>query len=433
MGAEEVWLRTRAGEVRSEDCAGHRDGGYVRGDDGSWRRGAMRMKGYVRRWLVAVVCCISGSMVMAQTGAVQGAFQRGAAAMREGRSADAEKAFRDAVKLAPDLADAHLDLGLVLGREGKQEEAVAALRRAIELDPKLPSAHMFLGVFLYQANRRDEAIAALNQELQIDPKNGEALTWMGIVELAAGHPERATGAFDRAAEITPNDLNLLEYRGKAHSQVARDSYARMAQINPNSWQVHKVQAELYADEERHADAIKEYQAAIAQEQRNPDLYEGLGDEYRKLNQLEQAKQAYAKELDLSPQNPIAMYNLGSTDVDLGDHAAGVPLLHAMLERYRGAPVAEYYLGRGLAAEGREAEAAESLERSVKNDPESEIAKRSYYELARLYRKMQRPAEAERALHEYNRLREAQDKRNAEKVQDWRKLGAATAGEGKPSS
>ncbi len=347
--------------------------------------------------------------------------------MHNGRAADAEQAFREAVKLAPSMPDAHLDLGLALGREGKGEEAIASLKKALELDPKLPSAHMFLGIFEYQANRRSEAVDAIHQELALDPKNAEALTWLGIVELADGHPERAVEPLDRAAEISPNDLNVLEYRGRAHSQVARDSYAKMAQIEPNSWQVHKVRAELYAEEDKHADAVKEFELAIQQQGRDADLYEGLGDEYRKMNDLDRAQKAYAKELELSPQNPIAMYNLGSTDVDRGDHAAGVPLLEAMLERYRGAPVADYYLGRGLAGEGKDPEAAAHLERSAETAPDSEIAKRSFYELARLYRKMQRPADAEKALQQYNRLRETQDKQNAEKVQDWRKLSAATTG------
>ncbi len=362
----------------------------------------------------------------AQTVDVQGAIQRGAVAMRNGRIADAEAAFREAVKLAPDLAEVHLDLGLVLGKEGKQQEAIASLTKATELDPKAASAHMFLGIFLYQANRRDEAIQALNQELLLNPKNVEALTWLGIVELAAGHPERAVNPFDQAAEITPNDLNVLEYRGKAHSLVAQESYARMARLNPNSWQVHKVQAELYAESDKYAEAIKEYEAAIRDEQNNGDLYEGLGDEYRHMNELESAQKAYSKELELSPENPIALYNLGSTDIDRGDYAAGVPLLEAALERYRGVPVLEYYLGRGLAGQGRNAEAIARLERSAKADPESEVAKRSFYELARLYRKMQRPADAENALREEHRLREAQEKANSQKVLDWRKLSGPPA-------
>jgi len=355
---------------------------------------------------------------------VQAAFQRGARAMRGARSEDAEREFRQAVKLAPQLAEAHLDLGLVLGREGKLDQAIASVQAALRLDPKLESAHMFLGIFCFQANRREEARAALQQETTQWPGNVEALKWLGTVDLAMGQPEQAAGSFDHAHELAPKDLEILEFRGKAHSQVARDSYAAIALIDPVSWHVHRVRAELFATEGRHADAIEEYESAIKSEVRNPDLYESLGDEYRAANQLSSAQKAYAAELALSPTNAIAMYDLGSTDVELGRDADGIPLLRATLKSLRTVPVAEYYLGRGLADAGNEVEAVEWLERSARNDASGEVGKRSFYELARAYRKLQRPADAAHALAEYTRRRDQQAQTNAQQLQDWRKLDAA---------
>ena len=221
--------------------------------------------------------------------------------------------------------------------------------------------------------------------------------------------------------MQPDDLNILEYRGRAHNLVARDSYARMARIDPGSWHVHRVQAELYAAEDRHAEAITEYEAAVKLEPRNPDLFEGLGDEYRKTSQLDLAQKAFTQELQLAPNNEIAMYDLGSIDIEQGKYSEGVPLLQTMLRSYNNAPVAEYYLGRGLAALNKDEEALKWLQKSVQDDPSGEVAKRSYYELARLYRKMQRPAESEKALAEYTRLREASDKQSAQQIQDWRKI------------
>ncbi|GAC1653122.1 MAG: hypothetical protein NVS9B15_13750 [Acidobacteriaceae bacterium] len=355
---------------------------------------------------------------------MQEAFQRGATAMKSGRPADAELAFREAVKLAPSLPDAHLDLGLVLGREGKLDEAIDSLKTALRLNPKIEGAHMFLGIFLHQTNRQDEARTALEQEIQLSPNNSEALMWLGMVELAAGRPEKAVGPFDRAAELQPRDLNILEYRGRAHNLVARESYAKMARLDPTSWHVHRVQAELYADEGRHTDAIAEYEAAIKLEARNPDLYEGLGDEFRKTSQLDAAQRSYAHELELSPKNAVAMYNLGSLEVERGNYAVGVPLLQKMVKSYLGSPVAEYYLGRGLAGLGNDAEAVTWLERSAAADPSGEVGKRSYFELARSYRKLQRAMDAQRAVGEYNRIREAQEKKDAKQVEDWRKLSAS---------
>ena len=356
-----------------------------------------------------------------QDKSIEDAFRRGATAMHDGRTQEAEAAFRDAIRLEPTLAMAHLDLGLVLGREGKFEEAIASLSEALRLDPAIDGGHLFRGIFLHQSNRQDEARTELQKEIDLHPSNAEALTWLGMVQLAAGHPEKAVGPFDRAAELQPNDLNLLEVRGRAHNLVARDSYARMARLDPSSWHVHRVQAELFADEGKHTQAIAEYEAAIKLQDRNPDLYEGIGDEYRKLNQLDAAKRAYSRELELSPQNAVAMYDLGSTDIELGDNSAGIPLLQAMTEVYPGSPVAEYYLGRGLAADGKDSEAVAWLEKSAQADADGEVGERSYYELSRVYRRLQQPGEAQRAVAEYNRRRLAKEQSAAKQVEDWQKL------------
>ncbi len=369
--------------------------------------------------LTLLSCAVASAT--AQSTSVEDAFRRGALAMRNGRAAEAEAAFREAVRLAPQMPEAHLDLGLALGRDGKLDEAIQSLQTSLRLNPKLSSAHMFLGIFLYQANRQKEASDELKQELALNPDNVEALTWLGTVELAAGNPEQAVGPLDRAAQLKPDDLNILEYRGRAHNLVARDSYARMARIDPGSWHVHRVQAEIYAESDRHADAITEYEAAVKLAPRNPDLFQALGDEYRKTSQLDLAQKAFAQALSLSPRNYIAMYDLGSTDIEQGKYAEGVPLLQTMLASYTNAPVAEYYLGRGLSALNKNAEALKWLQKSVEDDPTGEVAKRSYYELARLYRKLKQPAASDKALAEYNRLREAADKQSAQQIQDWRKL------------
>lgn len=369
---------------------------------------------------VVAAACLT-AVASAQSLQVQEEFKRGALALHNDRNAEAEAAFRHAIQLAPDLAEAHLDLGLVLGKEAKLDEAIAELRRTLLLDGSLNSAHMFLGIFLHQANRQAEAQAELEREVSDHPSNAEALTWLGMVDMAQGHAEAAAAVFDRAATLTPDDLNVLEYRGRAHSLVAQDSYRRMARLDPGSWHVHRVQAMLFSEQNRHTDAIAEYLSAIQIEQRDPDMYEGLGDEYRSANQMEAARSAYKRELELSPANPIALYNLGSTEIEMGDPAAGVPRLEAMLRTYAAPPVAAYYLGRGLAALSKNDEAVSWLKKSAAADHEGEVAKRSFYELARLYRKLQRPEDAAKSLADYNHLREAQERKKSQEVEDWRRL------------
>lgn len=363
-------------------------------------------------------------VVSAQDAAVRTAMERGAAAMRAGRLDEAEDDFREAVRLAPRMADARLDLGLILAREGKLDDAVRALRESLVIDPQLGSAHQFLGILLYNQHHPDEARKELLLELQANPKSVETLTSLANLELEAGHTVEAAGWLDRAYTLAPDDMNVLELRGKAHDQIAHDSYAKMAQLEPNSWHVHRVQAQLYAAEDRHREAIAEYEAAVALETQNPDLYEGLGDEYRNTSQLELALAAYRKELALAPANALALYNVGSVEVELGASADGVALLRQAVDVLKGSSRAEYYLGRGLLALGRDSEAADWLAKAAADDPDGEIGKRAFFELARADRKLHRTAAAAAATAGYNRIREAQERAGKQDVQRFKQANAA---------
>lgn len=386
-----------------------------------------------RRLLAVLLSVAAATSIPAQSADLRATMERGAAAMRAGRLEDAENDFREAVRLAPTVADAQLDFGLILAREGKIDEAIAALKQSLKLNPQMPSAHQFLGILLYNQHRVAESRQELLAELELDPKNVETLTFLANVELGEGHSVEAAEWLDRAYTLAPANMDVLELRGKAHDQIAHDSYARMAQLEPNNWHVHRVQAQIYAEQDRHREAIAEYEAAVKLETHNPDLYENLGDEYRNVSQLDLALAAYRKELALAPANPIAMYNVGSVQVELGASAEGVPLLFRAAEQMQGSSRAEYYLGRGLLTLNRDAEAASWLEKAAADDPGGEIGKRSYFELARADRKLHRTAAAEAATAGYNRIRESQEKAGKQDVQRFKEANSTTPASGGDSA
>jgi tetratricopeptide (TPR) repeat protein len=349
------------------------------------------------------------------------ALRQGTEAIGAGRFVDAEKWFQLAVKESPDNADARMELGVAELRLGKPEEASNSLREAITRNPQTPGANLFLGIAYTQMHRVDESLAALDREIELNPTNAQAQMWLGVVELQAGHPEKATGPLDRAAELSPDDLNILEYRGQAHSDVAHDSYARMAAIDPNSWHVHKVQAQLYAMQNLHKEAIGEFLAAIEIVPNNSDLYEELGNEYRKASSLDLAQQAYHKELELSPNNLIAMYNLAKIDIETNQVEEGLGLLRKVVANYANVPATYFYLGLGEFETGKPADAVVALEKARAMHPEADLAPRVEYELSRVYRKLGRVAESDQAVREYTRLKALNAKHNP------------TLGEGTPTN
>lgn len=331
-------------------------------------------------------------------------LRKGTEAIQAGKPDEAEKWFQAALQTAPDNPAALMEFGVAELRLGKTASGVDALQRAVTLAPQLQGANLFLGIGYAQMHKVDECVAALHREVELDPSDAQAEMWLGIVELQDGHPEKATDPLDRAAELAPNDLNILQYRGQAHNAVAFASYARMAAIDPNSWHVHDVQGEIYSQQNMHKEAIAEFLEAAKQAPSNADLYEELGNEYRKSTALDLAQQAFQKELELSPNNPIAMYNLGKMDIETNHVEEGLGLLRRVVANYADVPATYFYLGLGEFDEGDLADALTALEKARALHPEPDLAPRVEYELARVYRKLGRTEDANRAIQEYTRLK-----------------------------
>jgi Flp pilus assembly protein TadD len=375
--------------------------------------------------LIACTLIIAGSSwSQPASNQMQSLFREGAEQMHAGNAAAAEAAFRKATELDPSFAPARLDLGLAQLKEGKLLDAIASIKRSLELDPASPGAHLFLGIAEYQANDADAALRDLRLALTEEPKNVQALTWLGIVELNTGHPERASEPLDRAAELAPTDENVLDYRVQAHMAVAKQSYTALYKVDPASWRLHRLNAVIDAQADDHKGAVAEYQLAIKLAPNDAELYEGLGWEYRKLGQADQAAKAFVEQLKLSPGNPIAMYNLGSAEVDSGHEQDAIPLLQEVVKIYNHPTGADYYLGRALTAQGKEQEAVMAFQRATTLD--GEMQRRAWYQLSQTYRHMGKTEEARAAAVKYEQLKKAADEASAKEVEDWRKLNAASA-------
>ena len=267
--------------------------------------------------LIALSCC---GQEASSASAAQQWMQSGAAAMRRGQPAEAERDFRQALVADPHFADAMLGLGMSLLRQNKPEEASHALQQAVAANPAIRGARMFIGIVDYQHSDFDDALNSLQAESALQPDNAEVLTWIGIVELAAGHPEQATVPLDQAAALESKDLNILYYKGRAHTLVAQSAYQKLFELGPDSWQMHRALGEIDSQSREPEKAVKEFEAALEKQPNDPDLYQSIGDEDQRLNRFDEATRAYEQELRLHPGDPVALFNLGKIQVQTGDAA-----------------------------------------------------------------------------------------------------------------
>jgi len=111
----------------------------------------------------------------------QGRVEAGKKLAVQKHDEQAIREFREAIRLDPDLAEAHCLLGVALmgvavgvgaGKEvdlRRFEEAVTAFREAIRLRPADARAHGHLGEALNILERHPEAVAALEESKRLDP------------------------------------------------------------------------------------------------------------------------------------------------------------------------------------------------------------------------------------------------------------------------
>ena len=108
-------------------------------------------------------------------------------------------ACREAIRLKPDLADAHTILALALRESGDVRGAIAACREAIRLKPDDADAHYNLGNALRGSGDVRGAIAAYHEAIRLKPDYAEAHCNLGhalrgqgryaesLAELRVGH------------------------------------------------------------------------------------------------------------------------------------------------------------------------------------------------------------------------------------------------------
>ncbi len=116
---------------------------------------------------------------------------------------EAIESFKQAVKINPDDADAHYNLGAAYSKSGKYQEAIESYKQVIRIDPDGALAHTNLGV-VYAESGTDiaevhynlglaygksgmhkEAIESFKQAIRIDPDFAWAHNNLGIAYISS--------------------------------------------------------------------------------------------------------------------------------------------------------------------------------------------------------------------------------------------------------
>jgi tetratricopeptide (TPR) repeat protein len=116
-----------------------------------------------------------GFRPMADAESVGDLFARGVALEEDPSTAEeAIVSYKKVLKLDPNYAPAHINLGTLYYNQSDYELAEEHYRKAIESDPRYALAYFDLGNVLDETRRLDEAIAAYKVALQLAPTYADA-------------------------------------------------------------------------------------------------------------------------------------------------------------------------------------------------------------------------------------------------------------------
>lgn len=115
--------------------------------------------------------------------------------------------FETAANRNPKRADAWVQVGYCKVKQGKSAEAIRAYQHALELKPHSEEIHNKLGDAYYYAGRMEEAIASYNRAATLRPENAESHYNLAVAYFEVGNESLATA---EAKTLRKLDAKLYE-------------------------------------------------------------------------------------------------------------------------------------------------------------------------------------------------------------------------------
>ena len=205
----------------------------------------------------------------------------GASTAQIGMLDEAIDAYKKAISLKPDYAEAYSNLGVTLKDQGKLDEAIEAYNKALSLKSDYAEAYSNLGVTLKDQGKLDEAIEAYKKSISLKPDYAEAYSNMGVALKDQGKMDEAIEAHKKSISLKPDYADTYYNMGNA-----------------------------LKDQGKLDEAIEAYKKTILIKPDHAIAYNNMGGAFQYQGKLDGAIEAYNKSISLKLDYAEAHQNLG---------------------------------------------------------------------------------------------------------------------------
>ena len=292
------------------------------------------------------------------------------------------KEFQHALKIQPDFAEAHYNLGLALlansGVVPAWKDALAQFEAAAASRPDYAEARRMAGVAYLESGDTSKATAELKAALSMDPASAEVHFELGRALSAAGNSSDAYSEYLAALKLKspyPEADNALAtiLLARRQNEAAVQHFSAELAAQPDSETAHYGLAKALKEEGKTERSKLELRAAALLLQRESDA---VMSSHLSNESLDRAKQGGGKAaidlarkaIWLNPANALANFNLGLLLADAGDLEASIHQLRKAISLAPFRIVFYLDLSRVQQKAGRHADAVATLRRAMQVDP-----------------------------------------------------------------
>jgi tetratricopeptide (TPR) repeat protein len=212
-----------------------------------------------------------------------------------GRLQQAEQLYRQILQQQPQHVEAMSLLGVIACQYDKLPEGIALYQQALAIKPEYLPARENLNLALWKYGRAmtEQALAGFNQITSIHPEHIQSFLRLGQFSREQGNLEPALAYFQQALAIDPTNLEALQGVGvvlleQGKPKTAALYHQRMLALQPNHLEAQVSLAKALSDQGYLAEARQILETVLAQQ----------------------------------PNYPVARYNYGLLQLQLGEFAQG---------------------------------------------------------------------------------------------------------------
>ncbi len=369
-----------------------------------------------RTCTLAALMCVSLAALAAHAQAssndevtpqVQALYAQAKAAQQKGDNTEAIEKYRAMLKLAPHLAPAYNNLGMLYFNERDYEHAAQVLKHGLELNPDMPTASTLLGMSYHELGDDAQAEPLLEAAVRANPNDDNLQIALAHTLVDLGKYEAATPYLRSYLDRNPKDQQAWYLLGKTYLQLSEDALGKINQIDSNSVTAHIVAGEIDESMHNYDGALVEYKKATDLAPQQPGTHEHMGNTFWVTGKWESAETEFNAELKNNPNNCTARWKLANATLEANGPASdALSDVNQVIERCPKLMQAHVDRARSLIKLDRQKEALPDLLMAEQESPKEPSI---HFLLSQVYKADGKTAEAQQELRTYAQLqREASE-------------------------